>query len=147
MAIKVVTSDSAWKGFIRRAKNTFPIEYIESVWGEETVDSFRITDFVKMKVNKEKSSNNSIHYDAKELERQRLLAEKEGKTFLGTIHTHPSSSYDTAPSELDHYEGAKDGEKIMGVVVIYKKKDSNRFVIKANWWFPQCKLDFILLEE
>ena len=134
-------------GFVRRAKKTFPIEYINAIWGEETVDSFRITDFVKMRVNKEKCDNNTLDYNPNELKRQKKLAEKAGKKLLGTVHTHPSSNYDTAPSELDHHEGSKDGEKVMGVVVIYRKKDSNRFVVKANWWFPQSKLDFVLLPE
>lgn len=145
MAIKVVTSEKAWAGFLRRAKVTFPNEHIEALWGEETVDSFRITDFKKIHVDK--TTNNSIEFNDAETVRQKWLAASEGKVYLGTVHTHPSKSYDTAPSEVDHHEGAKDGEKVMGVVVIYKKKDSNRFVVHTNWWFPQSKLDFVLLPE
>jgi len=147
MAIRVVTSESAWSGFVRRAKRDFPNEHAEALWGEETVDSFRITDFVRMKVNKDKCNGSTIDYEDAELKRQRWLAQQADKVFLGTIHTHPSSNYDTAPSEVDHHEGAKDGEKLMGVVVIYKKKDSNRFVVQTNWWFPQSKIAFEVLKE
>lgn len=147
MAIKVVTSEKAWNGFVRRAKRSFPGEHVEAIWGEETVDSFRITDFVRMRVNKENCNKNTIDYDPSELKRQKWLAEKVGKTFLGTVHTHPSAGYDTAASETDHYEGAKDGEKVMGVVVLYKKKDSNRFIVQNSWWFPQQKIEFVLLPE
>lgn len=143
MAIRVVTSDKAWKGFLRRAKTHFPSEHIEAIWGEETVDSYRITDFKHIKLNG--SNTIAIDYDDTELKRQKWLAQKDNKVFLGTVHTHPYKSSDTAPSEVDHHEGAKDGEKLMGVVVIYKKADSNRFVIQTDWWFPQKRIEFVLL--
>lgn len=144
MAIKVITSQSAWDGFIRRAKRIFPNEHVEAIWGEETVDSYRITDFKRLKTN---STPTSIDYDDAEIKRQKWLATQQGKTFLGTVHTHPSKKLDTAPSEHDHREGAKDGEKVMGVVVLYKKRDSERFVVETNWWFPQPLIEFVLLSE
>lgn len=144
MAIKVVTSEAAWAGFVRRAKHAFPNEHVEAIWGEETVDSYRITDFKRLKTY---CSPGAIDYDEAEIKRQKWLAQKANKSFLGTVHTHPSKSYDTAPSEFDHREGAKDGEKVMGIVVLYKKKDSERFIIEVNWWTPQPKIEFILLPE
>ena len=144
MAIKVVTSQAAWTGFLRRAKRKFPCEYIEALWGEETIDSYRITNFKRIKINK--TTHNSIDYADTELSRQKWLAEKEGKTFLGTIHTHPRKDFDTSPSQTDHHQSSKD-EKIIGVVVIYKKKDSPRFVAETDWWYPQHKMDFELLPE
>jgi len=144
MAIKVVTSDKAWKGFLRRAKTHFPNEHIEAVWGEETVDSYRITHFKPLKINK--ATPRSLDYDDSELKRQKWLAEKAGKTFLGTVHTHPRQDLDTAPSQTDHHESTKD-EKIIGVVVIYKKKDSTRFAVETDWWFPQKKIEFEILPE
>ncbi len=145
MAIKVITSEKAWAGFVRRAKHAFPKEHAEALWGEETVDSYRITDFKRIKIIKK--TMNSIEYDDAEAKRQKWLAQQDGKIFLGTIHTHPRQYYDTAASTQDHIGGIKDGEIVMGVVVIYKKKDTNRFVIKTDWWFPQSKLEFILLPE
>lgn len=145
MAIKVVTSKDAWAGFIRRAKRAFPKEHMEALWGEETVDSYRITDFKRIKAS---STGSSLDADNKaEAKRQRWLAQQSGKTFLGTVHTHPRADYDTAPSAQDHVDGIIDGEKVMGVVVIYKKKDSTRFVTEIDWWFPQAKMEFELLPE
>lgn len=144
MAIKVITSDKAWNGFLRRAKRKFPCEYIEALWGEETVDSYRITYFKPIKI--QKATPGSLDYDDTELKRQKWLAEKAGKTFLGTVHTHPRKDFDTSPSQTDHHESIKE-EKIMGVVVIYKKKDSTHFVIEHDWWFPQRKIEFELLSE
>ena len=144
MAIKVITSEKAWKGFLRRAKRKFPCEYIEALWGEEAVDSYRVTHFKRITVNK--ATPNSIDYDDTELKRQKWLAEKAGKTFLGTIHTHPRKDFDTSPSQTDHHQSLKE-EKIMGVVVMYKKKDSDRFVVEHDWWFPQKKIEFELLPE
>lgn len=144
MAIKVIASEVAWEGFLRRAKRIFPNEHVEAIWGEETVGSYRITDFKRLKTI---SSPGSIDYDDSEIKRQKWLATQQGKIFLGTVHTHPSKKLDTAPSETDHREAAKDGEKVMGVVVLYKKKDSNRFVIETNWWFPQPLIEFVLLPD
>lgn len=145
MAIKVITSGKAWTGFLRRAKRAFPHEHCEAIWGEESVDTFRITDFKR--ITYEYAGTRKLDYTDAEIKRQKWLAQKAGKTFLGTVHTHPYSNSDSAASSLDHHEASKDGEKIMGIVVIYKKKDSTRFVTEADWWFPQSKLEFILLED
>lgn len=145
MAIKVVTSKIAWAGFVRRAKRAFPKEHVEAIWGEETVDSYRITDFVRMKLNASGCNTTTIDYDEKEVRRQKWLAEKNGKIFLGTIHTHPYSSMDSSPSTVDHHEAAKDGERVIGVMNLYKK--NNRFKEEVDWWFPQHKITFELLPE
>ena len=144
MAIKVVTSQTAWAGFVRRAKRAFPNEHIEAIWGDEAVDTFRVTEFKPLKINK--TTPNSIDYDDTELKRQKWMAEKASKVFLGTIHTHPKKDFDTAPSQTDHHESTKD-EKIIGVAVLYKKKDSSRFVIQTDWWFPQKRIEFEILPE
>lgn len=145
MAIKVVTRKDAWSRFVRRAKAVFPREHAEAIWGEETVDSFRITDFIKMKLNKDKCNTTTIDYDDAELKRQKKLAEKAGKIFLGTIHTHPYASSDSSATTTDHHEGAKDGERVMGVLNLYKK--DGRFKEEIDWWVPQKKMEFVLLPE
>lgn len=144
MAIRVWVGEKAWKGFLRRAKKAFPKEHIEALWGTETIDSYRVTDFKNIRITK--STSSSIEYDDNELKRHKWLAQKSGKAFLGTVHTHPRASDDTAPSKLDHHDGAKE-EKIMGVVVLYKKKESERFVVEHDWWIPQPKIEFELLPE
>lgn len=144
MAFKVLTSETAWAGFLRRAKRAFPNEHIEALWGDETIDSYRITHFKRIKVNR--ATSTCLDYDDTELKRQKWLAEKAGKTYLGTIHTHPREDFDTAPSQTDHHRCSKD-DKIMGVVVLYKKKDTKRFVAQSDWWFPQKRIDFELLPE
>jgi proteasome lid subunit RPN8/RPN11 len=144
MAIKVITSTDAWEGFLRRAKRAFPQEHVEAIWGEETVESYRITDFRKLKTT---NTASSIDYDETEVRRQKWLAQQQGKIFLGTVHTHPSKQFDTSPSETDHREGLKDDEKVMGIVVLYKKKDSERFIVETNWWIPQPLIEFVLLSE
>lgn len=145
MAIKVITSEKAWAGFVRRAKKAFPKEHIEAIWGEETIDSYRITDFKRIKLDRQNLK--SLEYNDVEILRQKWLAQSENKIFLGTIHTHPSNQFDTSASEVDHREATKDGEKVMGITVIYKKKDSNRFVVQTDWWYPQSKMEFVLLPE
>jgi len=145
VALKVVASEKAWAGFISRAKRAFPQEHIEAIWGEETIDSYRITDFKRIRLVN--NSSKSIEYDDSEIKRQKWLAQKAGKVFLGTVHTHPRADFDTAGSKLDHHDGASDGEKIMGIMVLYKKKNSNRFVIEVDWWVPQPKITFELLPE
>lgn len=143
MAVKVITSEDAWDGFVRRAKRAFPKEHAEAIYGEETVDSFRITDFAKLRIIT--SSTTTIDYDETEIKRQKWLAEKAGKCFLGTVHTHPYATNDSAASSIDHHEAAKDGERIMGVLLLYKK--NNRFKEEVNWWIPQKRIDFVLLPE
>lgn len=144
MAFKVLVGETAWAGFLRRAKAAYPKEYIEAIWGVETIDAYRITDFKRIKVNR--CTTRSIEYDEIELKRQVHLAKKENKTYLGTVHTHPSPNFDSAGSRIDHHDSMKE-EKLMGIMVIYKKKDSNRFVTETDWWFPQRKIEFELLPE
>lgn len=143
MSIRVVTSQDAWNGFLRRAKKAFPKEYMEVIWGVETVDSYRITDFKK--IHTAKQTQRGLEYDDVTLEKLKWQAAQEGKEFLGTVHTHPRAEFDTSPSQEDHTHAVSGGEKVMGVVVIYKK--NNRFVVETDWWFPQRKIEFILLPE
>lgn len=138
--MRIWASDKQWQLFLRRCKEAYPNEHCEAVWGEETVDSFRITRFVRMRMNK--TTNNLIDYDDVEIKRQKWAAEKAGLKFLGTVHTHPGKDYDSAPTAHDHHTGALDGERIMGVVLLYKKSDERRYTIETNWWFPQRKLEF-----
>jgi hypothetical protein len=144
LAFKVITFDVAWHGYMRRAKKAFPNEYVEALWGVPTVDSFRITDFVKLRAI---GSKNHIecYDDSTEIKRQILEAKAAGKEFLGTIHTHPSKAFDTAASTTDHHSAVQDGERIMGVVVLHKK--GRRFISEVEWWFPQPKIEFELLSE
>lgn len=137
--MRVFASETEWKSFLRRAKAAFPNEHCEAVWGEETVDSFRVTDFKKMRLS---ATCKTIEYDDIELKRQKWEAQEAGKKFLGTVHTHPGKDYDSAPTAHDHHTAALDGERIMGVVLLYKNTAGTRYIIETNWWFPQRRLEF-----
>ena len=142
--IRVIARPHDWKSFIRRAKEAFPKEHCEALWGNATVDGFRVTKFAAMKTNAV-SDNATVDYDEDELQNQMVAAAREGFTFLGTIHTHPDKEFDTAASTFDHYAAAKDGERVMGVVVLYKN-DKNKFIVKTDWWIPQPRIAFELTE-
>lgn len=143
MAFKVVTTEAAWSGFMRRAKKAFPKEHVEALFGVATVDSFRITEFKKLSSSATKSKLECT--DATEIQALTVRAKKEGNEFLGTIHTHPSAEYDTAASTTDHHDGVRAGERIMGIVVLDKK--GRKFTSDIEWWFPQPKITFELLDE
>jgi hypothetical protein len=140
---KVITSEQQWALFLRRAKKHFPKEYCEALWGISTLDSFRITDFRFISADVE--TKNTLEYTSEEIKKQQRAAKAAGKEFLGTIHTHPSRAYDTSASTVDHHEAAKDGERLMGIVQLHKK--GRKFVVAAEWWFPQPKIEFELVQE
>ena len=142
--IRVIARPDDWNGFIRRAKKAFPKEHCEALWGNATVDGFRITKFAAMKTNAV-ADNATVDYDESELRNQMVAAAREGYDFLGTIHTHPDKEFDTAASTFDHYAAAKDGERVMGVVVLYKN-EKNKFVVQTDWWIPQPRIAFELME-
>lgn len=142
--MRVVVGKRSWQGFVRRAKGSFPMEHCEALWGESTVDGFRITDIKHMKVTVEK---NQVDYDDDEVQRHRAAAAKVGKTFLGTVHTHPGKSFDTCGSTHDHHVASKDGELLMGVVVLYKDPKGSKFVMQSDWWIPQPKIEVIYAED
>jgi proteasome lid subunit RPN8/RPN11 len=143
--IRVIARPRDWKSFIRRAKDTFPTEHCEALWGNATVDGFRITKFATMQMNMEKNDNSTIDYGEEEIHRQMVNAAREGYDFIGTVHTHPDKDYDTAASTFDHHAASRDGERIMGVVVLYKN-DKNKFIVKTDWWIPQPRIAFELME-
>jgi proteasome lid subunit RPN8/RPN11 len=152
--MKVFTSRSAWRGFLRRAKANFPKEHIEALWGHETVDTFRIVKFsrVRLKIDrltgKILQSESELEYTRREIERQKKLAKEAGLKYLGTIHTHPDAEFDPSPSEEDHLSGIKDGDSVMGIVVLVKpKKPGARFHATPRWWFPQKPCTFEILPE
>jgi proteasome lid subunit RPN8/RPN11 len=142
--IRVIARGRDWNGFIRRAKKSFPNEHCEALWGNATVDGFRITKFAAMKTNPV-SDNATVDYDDEELHRQMVESAREGFDFLGTVHTHPDKEYDTAASTFDHYAAAKDGERVIGVVVLYKN-EKGKFVVKTDWWIPQPRIAFEMTE-
>lgn len=139
--IRVMARTRDWNAFLKRAKKSFPNEHCEALWGDATVEGFRITKFAHMKFTGE---HKSVDYDEIELHRQMVDAAVAGSNFLGTVHTHPSKSFDTGGSAHDHHVASKDGERLMGVVVLYKDKTGTRFVVNADWWIPQPKIAFEL---
>jgi proteasome lid subunit RPN8/RPN11 len=141
--LRVIAQARDWKGFIRRAKAAFPREHCEALWGQVAVDGFHVAKFVQIKTNAAETNHSTVDYDDEELHRQMLNAAREGLDFLGTVHTHPDKDYDTAASTFDHHAASKDGERVMGVVVIYKT-DKNKFVVKTDWWIPQPRIEFEL---
>jgi hypothetical protein len=147
--LKVITGHSLWKGFLRRAKDSHPKEHVEALWGQETVDTFRIIKFNRIRLQEGKPHTScGLEYTKKEMDRQKRLAKEAGLMFLGTVHTHPLEEHDHAPTETDHNWAVKDGERIMGVVNLFKpKKKNSRFVYKVGWWFPQSPAAFEILPE
>lgn len=147
--MKVFTSRSAWQGLLRRAKANHPREHVEALWGIQTIDAFRILRFNRIQLNPQKPHDEwGLEYTKKETERQKKLAKAAGLEFLGTVHTHPLEEHDAVPSEDDHLGAIKDGERIMGIVHLYKPKRRNsRFVYTARWWFPQKPVSFEVLPD
>lgn len=140
--MKVYIKKSVWEGFISRAKKKYPKEYIEAIWGTETIEGFRISKFAKVEHT---GTKKSIYHDDFDIKSQDWLARQEGLNYLGTVHTHPHITYDSCPSTTDHKESFRLGDRIMGIVVLYKK--NGRFKIEHDWWFPQPSLKFIILDE
>lgn len=147
--MNVVVSKTAWQGFLRRAKRAHPLEHVEALYGLETVDTFRIAKFARIKLSeKDPNTSKEIGYTAKEVKRQKQLAKEAGLEFLGTVHTHPQVDHEHVPSEHDHIEAVKDGEKMMGIVHLYKPAGrKSHFVHTARWWFPQKPMAFTILPE
>ncbi len=139
--MRIWASRQQWQAFLRRCKAAYPNEHCEAVWGEETVDSFRVVRMVRMRLNK--ATSKLIDYDDIEIKRQKWAAEQEGLKFLGTVHTHPGKDLDSAPSAFDHHACAA-CERIMGIVNLYKAADGRRYAVETNWWFPQRKIEFDL---
>lgn len=136
---------SDWKKLLRRAKSKHPLEFVEAIWGTETVDSFRISDFNRMRIKD--AAKNSLEYDDEEIVRQKALAHAAGKTFLGTIHSHPHVDYSPAPSDTDHEEGILKGERVMGILHLWKDRKTKRFCHDIAWWFPQSRIPFEVLPD
>jgi proteasome lid subunit RPN8/RPN11 len=150
--VKVFTSRSAWQGFLRRAKRAYPLEHVEALWGHATVDAFRILKFNRIRLKLDKDGNpiqtqNELEYTAKEIKRQKDLAKAAGLEFLGTVHTHPGKDDDPAASEDDHVGAVKDGEKMMGVVHLFRADRKKPFTCVPRWWFPQKPIPFEILPD
>jgi len=146
--MKIVISKKVWGAFVQRMKNHWPSEHVEAIWGTETIDSFRITAFKRMKYGvKGTNIEPEITYDDIEVKRQKWLAEKAGFSFLGTIHSHPHPKHDATPTEDDHISAVGDGERIMGIMHLWKKKDRKRFIMNVLWWFPQPPFELEILPD
>lgn len=146
--MKVVVSDQVWSGFLRRAKRHHPQEHIEAIWGIETVDGFRITALKRIRLTARTGGvMGELDYDHIEIARQKWEAEQQGYHFLGTVHTHPHANNDDSPTTDDHTSAIKDGERLMGILHLWKPKDSTRFEMRLSWWIPQRPFEFEILPE
>jgi proteasome lid subunit RPN8/RPN11 len=142
--VKVIVEKQAWQRFLKRVKAKYPKEHIEAIYGHETVEAFRIISFNKVKVTE--ATSTSIDFDEMEMRRQKWQAEKQGLKYLGTIHSHPHKNSDSSPSKQDYVGAIYDGEKMMGILHIYKRIN-DRFDIQVDWWLPQAPLNFQILQD
>lgn len=147
--MKVLTNRSAWQGFLRRAKVNHPREHVEAIWGHQMVDTFRVVKFSRIRLQKGAPNTEwELKYTTRETLRQKKLAKEAGLEFLGTVHTHPLEEQEPAPSETDHYDAFKDGERVMGIVNLVKPKAKNsHFKYTVRWWIPQKPISFEVLPE
>jgi proteasome lid subunit RPN8/RPN11 len=140
--MKITVDKTAWRNFVRRAKYKFPKEYIEYLWGKETKAYYHITRFIKIPHT---ATQVSIYCDEGTFACQQKLAKAQGLTCLGSIHTHPHYK-DCSASQTDHEESYEEGEKIIGILALYKNNKINRLQPYIRWWVPQPIMDFILKE-
>lgn len=141
--MRVVVSANAWKNFLRRGKSHYAHEIVAALWGYETVEAFRVSRIHPMRV---KAGRFWCTYDDEEISRQKMLAAEAGLKFLGTIHTHPHPDCDPSPSARDHIDSLGHGEKLMGIIHLWKDKNG-RFKTDVAWWFPQRKIPFEVIDD
>jgi len=143
-ALDVYVDAAQQARFRRRALRAFHKnqEYAEAIFIRRGLGEFHVERFVPLHITKADAylvEYDDVHYAALKNE-----ARAQGLE-VGTIHTHVVLESGSAPSKHDHLDGVKEGEALVGVCEIEKKKHSRRARITIDFWQPQqpCKLNLI----
>lgn len=62
-------------------------------------------------------------------------AEGSPEGFIGSIHSHPQSTWMGGESQADHHGAILDGEKVYGIYS-YNKPKEGRTQSRTEWWAP-----------
>jgi proteasome lid subunit RPN8/RPN11 len=123
--MRVLIDDGVLRGYVARAKQWFPCEWGELIWGHRDGDDFVITVI-------DRAFGES---DEEELDIDtpwEFGDTVNGQTLLGTIHSHPN--WTCAPSETDLESAAEPpSESVFGIMSI-TKTPSNRWLTSYGFY-------------
>jgi proteasome lid subunit RPN8/RPN11 len=125
--MRVTVSVAVLRGFIRRAKRAYPLEFIECAFGRLENGMASIHAFYPLE---HKAGALSIDFDDEEIEDAKDHAQEQNLVCLGTMHSHPEC--EPTPSATDIASGAEDGEIIMGICSLWKK--GKRLRCEVKFW-------------
>lgn len=152
-ALDVHVAASMQRAFRRRAIRHFlkTKEYAEGMKIRRSVGEFHVEAYVKIKI--EEADDTGVTFDRDDFERFKKECQDEGYEF-GTIHTHIIS--DTAPSAFDLVGASEEGEILIGVMEIDRRKladvdkaagKKGRIYSKIDYWIPQIPCNVNTLKE
>ena len=125
--------------FKRRARQRYPVEYLEMLLGHVTETEIEIVKSVPIKHVSTLTSDDqpSCDYKAEDLEIIKLKAEKEGLEWIGSVHSHPGWTVNS-PSESDNDDARDKHEHVFGIYNFKKNPKSGRSEhSKLCFYIPQ----------
>jgi len=138
MFSKVKVNKHALNYFRKLARKASPLEIQAYLAGHIiSVDTVEITDFLYTKEYADQSEN-IVAWTSEEYTKLKDKIEKQGKTIIGDIHSHPN--WDAVMSGQDYKAAITQQQVICGICSILKGKTRVRF------WTPTsalpCKINY-----
>jgi hypothetical protein len=133
--MKITCSKSELRKFKVRAGKHYPHEYMETLFGinggQAGCDILLISP-VPHAGNKHQCSSTDEIWD----QHVEDVAEEQGLTWLGSIHTHNGNIHYPGPSPSDNSEAIRCLENFFAIDCI-TRRPSGRLVHSVQFWFPQ----------
>lgn len=124
MACKVRVNKNSLDYFRRLARNS-PLEIEAYLLGEIISPNLTVIDTFCYPRRYATQTTGSVQWYVSDWEKVRDLADRTGKSIVGSIHSHPE--WDAVLSEDDHTGQIKEGLRILGICSVIDNKTRVRF--------------------
>ena len=117
---KVVLPRTAYNAFRETCYQVYPKEHLSALVGTVEDAVVVVTDFLGL--HHTHPNKNTIDYGEDALASAKMRAVRQGKRFVGTIHSHPGTGACPHPSRQDMLSGVADGELVMGILYVWRDR-------------------------
>lgn len=138
--MKIVLPRVAFNAFREVAYTVYPKEHLTALIGLVAGGSVEVTNFLEIPHTHPRKD--TITYGEDDLNSTKMRAVRQGKRFIGTIHTHPGIDSCSHPSRSDMESGVNDGELLMGILYVWKEGRKFRSSLEFFEPRPPIKVSF-----
>lgn len=134
--MRVRISANLLRGFTKRAKVLYPMEYVELAYGRQVRNDFVILALMPP----EQDANTGSVVWTEDEDTDTLDDSNSSPVLLGPIHSHPREN-EASPSEFDWKAQRTGGYLIAGICAIWRKGEDGPLKSRVQFYLANALLD------